>query len=128
MFVAVGHDPRSQLVRDASRSTPRATCRSTLPGTDTNLPGVFACGDLVDSTYRQAITAAGTGCAASIDAERWLAENPHTARPVTAPPPTVDSVRPARGRRRSRARGSVDEGSVRARGRRGPGAVLISRL
>ena len=60
VFVAIGHDPRSALVRDRT--------------TETSLPGVFAAGDVVDRTYRQAITAAGSGCAAAIDAERWLAD------------------------------------------------------
>lgn len=109
MFVAVGHDPRSQLVRDAVAVDAEGYVAVDAPGTYTNVPGVFACGDLVDQTYRQAITAAGTGCAASIDAERWLAENPRTAKPVTAPPPTVDSVRAPAGP--GGVSGSVDEGS-----------------
>ena len=86
-FVAVGHDPRSGLVRDVVETDDEGYVRVALPGTGTNLPGVFACGDLVDHTYRQAITAAGSGCQASIDAERWLAETADA--PVdTAPPPT----------------------------------------
>lgn len=87
MFVAVGHDPRSALVAGAVDIDGEGYVRVSAPGTGTNLPGVFACGDLVDHTYRQAVTAAGSGCAASIDAERWLAEQASTA-PVTAPPPT----------------------------------------
>lgn len=77
VFVAIGHDPRSQLVRDAVDVDPDGYVRVATPTTATSLPGVFAAGDLVDRTYRQAVTAAGTGCAAAIDAERWLAEAAH---------------------------------------------------
>ena len=73
MFVAIGHDPRSELVRGQVDLDPAGYVVVDAPSTRTNLAGVFACGDLVDHTYRQAITAAGTGCAAALDAERWLA-------------------------------------------------------
>ncbi|WP_435277723.1 thioredoxin-disulfide reductase [Rhodococcus yananensis] len=75
LFVAVGHDPRSSLVTGQVDLDGEGYVQVTAPGTATSLPGVFAAGDLVDHTYRQAITAAGTGCSASIDAERWLAAN-----------------------------------------------------
>ncbi|WHT21667.1 thioredoxin-disulfide reductase [Crossiella sp. CA-258035] len=72
-FVAIGHEPRSALVRGQVEVDVDGYVRVSGPGTATNLDGVFAAGDLVDHTYRQAITAAGSGCAAAMDAERWLA-------------------------------------------------------
>ncbi|KEI45573.1 thioredoxin-disulfide reductase [Saccharopolyspora rectivirgula] len=78
MFVAIGHDPRSELVRDQLDVDDENYVLVQQPTTHTGIPGVFAAGDLVDKTYRQAITAAGSGCAAAIDAERWLAEHEAT--------------------------------------------------
>ncbi len=74
LFVAIGHDPRSELVRGQVDLDAEGYVRVTDPGTETSVTGVFAAGDLVDHTYRQAITAAGTGCRAAIDAERWLSD------------------------------------------------------
>jgi thioredoxin reductase (NADPH) len=73
VFVAIGHDPRSQLFADQVDLDVEGYVIVDAPSTRTNLPGVFAAGDLVDHTYRQAITAAGTGCAAALDAERYIA-------------------------------------------------------
>jgi thioredoxin reductase (NADPH) len=73
LFVAIGHDPRSELFRDQVATDATGYVVVDAPSSRTNLPGVFACGDLVDHTYRQAITAAGTGCVAALDAERHLA-------------------------------------------------------
>lgn len=85
VFVAIGHDPRSELVRDAVDVDADGYVLVRQPGTATSIDGVFAAGDLVDRTYRQAITAAGTGCAAAIDAERWLADNdPESTQPTGA--------------------------------------------
>jgi thioredoxin reductase (NADPH) len=74
VFVAIGHDPRSELVRGQVDLDQEGYVSVKDRTMSTSVDGVFACGDLVDHTYRQAITAAGTGCSASIDAERWLAE------------------------------------------------------
>jgi thioredoxin reductase (NADPH) len=74
-FVAIGHDPRSELVRGQVDVDDAGYVITKGRTSHTNLEGVFASGDLVDRTYRQAITAAGSGCTAAIDAERWLAEN-----------------------------------------------------
>jgi thioredoxin reductase (NADPH) len=74
VFVAIGHDPRSELVRGQLELDSDGYVQVQGRTTSTSVEGVFAAGDLVDRTYRQAITAAGTGCSASIDAERWLAE------------------------------------------------------
>ena len=79
VFVAIGHEPRSALVRDVVDLDPDGYVLTKGRTTSTSLDGVFAAGDLVDRTYRQAVTAAGSGCAAAIDAERWLAEQESVA-------------------------------------------------
>jgi len=82
LFVAIGHDPRSELVADQVRRDAEGYVLVDQPSTRTHLVGVFAAGDLVDHTYRQAVTAAGTGCQAALDAERYLAAADDDAGPV----------------------------------------------
>ena len=79
LFIAIGHDPRSELLKGQIDLDDDGYVLVDHPSTATNLPGVFAAGDLVDHHYRQAITAAGTGCAAALDAERYIAALDHAA-------------------------------------------------
>ncbi|WP_110180831.1 thioredoxin-disulfide reductase [Nocardioides solisilvae] len=79
LFIAIGHDPRSELLGGQVDLDENGYVLVHHPSTATNLPGVFAAGDLVDHHYRQAITAAGTGCAAALDAERYVAMLDHAA-------------------------------------------------
>ncbi len=73
LFIAIGHDPRTELFKGQLDLDDEGYLTVAAPTTHTNLTGVFAAGDVVDHTYRQAITAAGTGCSAALDAERYLA-------------------------------------------------------
>ncbi|MFE2724482.1 thioredoxin-disulfide reductase [Kitasatospora sp. NPDC059327] len=73
LFIAIGHDPRTELFKGQLELDAEGYLKVEAPSTRTNIPGVFGAGDVVDHTYRQAITASGTGCSAALDAERYLA-------------------------------------------------------
>ncbi|MCV7429618.1 thioredoxin-disulfide reductase [Mycobacterium montefiorense] len=96
VFVAIGHEPRSALVRDAIDVDADGYVLVKGRTTSTALEGVFAAGDLVDHTYRQAVTAAGSGCAAAIDAERWLADQEDSevagTKPATGNADDIDLI------------------------------------
>jgi thioredoxin reductase (NADPH) len=87
VFVAIGHDPRNELIKGQVNLDEQGYVTVQDHSTATNLPGVFAAGDLVDHTYRQAITAAGSGCAAALDAEHHLRDldpTPEQSHPEAA--------------------------------------------
>ena len=92
LFIAIGHDPRSEIVKGQVDIDADGYVLVNHPTTATNLPGVFAAGDLVDDSYQQAITAAGTGCAAALDAERYVAALDHAASTAGSAEATAETA------------------------------------